>query len=49
MIKYVVIVLSFVSSFLLSNITPEGFERFPNYYFVETGTYSIMTPRNQTV
>ena len=24
---------------LFANMAPEGFERFPNHYFVETGTY----------
>lgn len=25
--------------YLMNNMAPEGFERFANYYFVETGTY----------
>jgi len=31
--------LLLVAGNLCANMAPEGFERFPNYYFVETGTY----------
>jgi len=30
----------FIYSSVLTNMAPEGFERFPNHYFVETGTYA---------
>lgn len=35
------LILFLFSSVLIlnANMAPEGFERFPNYYFVETGTY----------
>lgn len=39
---FIFLSLSFVNSNLQSNVSPEGFERFPNYYFVETGTYMGM-------
>lgn len=39
-IKYLVTIVSLLSvTHLKTNMSPEGFERFPNYYFVETGTY----------
>lgn len=34
------LVLFFLCTLVHANMTPEGFERFPNYYFVETGTNS---------
>lgn len=36
--KFLVLSLLFIL-FVDANMAPEGFERFPNYYFVETGTY----------
>lgn len=39
--KKILSVISCLVSFsLFCNMAPEGFERFPNYYFVETGTFS---------
>lgn len=37
--KKYVMSLFFVGTGLLANISPAGFEAFPNYYFVETGTF----------
>lgn len=34
-----ILLLLFVTSNIFSNMAPEGFERFPNEYFVETGTF----------
>lgn len=37
--KYLFISSTFYFFFVQGNMSPLGFERFPNYYFVETGTY----------
>jgi len=39
--KYILplLIVKIMSGNLFANIAPEGFDRFPNYYFVETGTY----------
>jgi hypothetical protein len=37
--KFFLITILMVSGILRPNMAPKGFERFLNYYFVETGTY----------
>lgn len=38
--KKILLVVGVLGTSILANMAPEGFERFPNYYFVETGTYA---------
>lgn len=39
MILFFLLAACLSTTLMYANMAPEGFERFPNYYFVETGTY----------